>query len=337
LRFSDYLSGYGAHAPRLWPPASLYLLHPWSRNPTYSLAIRRLRQALIGDGIYRMLPNYVLWILNMIADLHTHTTASDGTLSPGELLRRSREAGVALLSITDHDTLAAYRDHDPVDSDTSHLVAGIEFSTTWRTIGVHILGLNIDIASDAILTATAHQGQARLRRAEQIAERLERCGVRDSLAGAMAIAGDSAVGRPHFARHLVATEVVKDTAQAFKKYLGAGKAGDVKQHWAPLAQIIEWVRDSGGTAVLAHPGKYGLTLTRRLALVKEFRHLGGQGIEVISGLQDPTLTQSLAEAATTHDLLAACGSDFHRPGQPWAALGMTLTLPQQCRPVWDAW
>jgi predicted metal-dependent phosphoesterase TrpH len=176
-----------------------------------------------------------------------------------------------------------------------------------------------------------------LRRAEQIAARLERFGVQDSLAGALAIAGDGAVGRPHFARYLVAIEVVKDTAQAFRKYLGAGKAGDVKQHWAPLRQIIEWIRDSGGTAVLAHPGKYGLTLTRRLALVKEFRRLGGQGIEVISGLQDPTLTLSLAAAAAAHDLLAACGSDFHRPGQAWAKLGMPLILPPDCRPVWDAW
>ena len=125
--------------------------------------------------------------------------------------------------------------------------------------------------------------------------------------------------------------------QAFRKFLGAGKAGDVKQHWAPFAQIIDWIRDSGGTAVLAHPGKYGLTRTRRLALVEEFCRLGGQGIEVISGLQDPRLTQSLAEAASVHDLLAACGSDFHRPGQSWAQLGMPLTLPPNCRPVWDAW
>jgi predicted metal-dependent phosphoesterase TrpH len=274
----------------------------------------------------------------MIVDLHTHTNRSDGTLSAIELLQGAVDAGIELLSITDHDTIAAYQDLEvDLTKQSLTIVPGIEFSTKWRTTGVHVLGLNIDLASDAIDAATKFQLDARRLRAERIAERLERAGLADTLPGAMAIAKWGAVGRPHFARHLVDRGVVKNTSEAFKKYLGAGKAGDVKQHWASFEQIIEWIRASGGTPVLAHPGKYGLSRTKRIALIEDFRRYGGQAIEVISGQQDPMLTQSLTATATEHGLLASCGSDFHRVGQPWARLGMPLSLPAACRPVWETW
>ena len=284
-----------------------------------------------------MLNHRLLRIEILLVDLHTHTDASDGALKPCDLLRQAGDAGIALLSITDHDTVAAYRDLKQPSYVTPHLVPGIEFSTEWNGIGVHVLGLNIDPDSDAIRAGAASQQVARRERAERIGEKLERIGIPDALAGALAIAGPSVIGRPHFARFLVDTAIVRDTAQAFKKYLGAGKVGDVKQCWASLTQVIDWIRDGGGIAVLAHPGKYRLTPTKRLRLIENFRHLGGQGMEVISGRQDPLLTQTLAAAATTFNLLAACGSDFHRPDQRWAQLGMPLDLPAQCRPVWDAW
>ena len=276
----------------------------------------------------------------MIVDLHTHTNRSDGTLSALELLQHATTAGIELLSITDHDTVSAYQDLNlnlKRNDETPKIVAGVEFSTEWRKIGVHVLGLNVDLASDAIHTATAFQTSARERRAIQIAERLERAGIPDTLPGAMAIAKWGAVGRPHFARHLVERQVVKNMSEAFRKYLGAGKAGDVKQHWASLPQIIEWIRDSGGSAVLAHPGKYGLTRTKRIALIEEFHRDGGHGLEIISGQQEPMLTQTLTANAAAHGLYASIGSDFHQPGQPWARLGMPLNLPRECRPVWDQW
>ncbi len=273
----------------------------------------------------------------MLVDLHTHTNASDGTLSPDELLSRSREARIDLLSITDHDTVEAYNRIDVAGGSLPHVVAGVEFSSEWRGIGVQVLGLNIDTSSDAIRCATVAQRSARISRAERIAERLERAGVKNALAGTLAVADGGAPGRRHFACYLVEAGIVKDPGQAFKKLLGAGKAGDVKHQWASLEQIIEWIRGGGGTAVLAHPGKYGLTRSKRLRLFDEFQRLGGQGIEVISGRQDPALTQALAAGAAAAGLLAACGSDFHQPGQPWARLGMPLRLPAECRPVWDAW
>jgi predicted metal-dependent phosphoesterase TrpH len=274
----------------------------------------------------------------MIVDLHTHTNRSDGTLSAVELLQHSRDAGIELLSITDHDTIAAYQDLDcKLTAQFPSIVPGIEFSATWRKTGVHILGLNIDLKSDAIQMATAFQLDARQLRAEQIAKHLERVDIADTLPDAMALAKCGAVGRPHFAQVLVERQIVKNASEAFRKYLGAGKPGDVKQHWASFEQIIEWIRESDGSPVLAHPGKYGLTRTKRVELIKEFRDRGGEAIEVISGQQDPMLTSSLAACAVAHELRASCGSDFHQLGQPWARLGMPLNLPAKCRPVWDSW
>lgn len=274
----------------------------------------------------------------MIVDLHTHTNRSDGTLPALELLERAHSAGVKLLSITDHDTIAAYHDLDYHSiKETIRIIPGIEFSTQWRRTGVHILGLNIDLDSDSITTATAFQINARKQRARQISERLERVGLPDTLPGALAVAKQGAVGRPHFAQHLVDRGEVKTLSEAFKKYLGHGKAGDVKQHWAPFDQIIEWIRAGGGTPVLAHPGKYGLTHNKRNALIEDFARSGGQGLEVISGQQDPMMTKSLAKSAEAYGLYASVGSDFHQLERPWSYLGMPLELPDICRSVWQLW
>ena len=113
------------------------------------------------------------------------------------------------------------------------------------------------------------------------------------------------------ARHLVATGFVKDFAQAFQKYLGAGKIGDVKQHWAPLGQIVEWIRDSGGNAVLAHPGRYGLTHTRRNALIADFAAIGGTGLELISGRGEPRPARKLRLGLPPPG--PAMGADWHEP------------------------
>jgi len=273
----------------------------------------------------------------MIADLHTHTSASDGSLDPAALLARAGTAGIELLSITDHDTLAGYTELAGKPSDSLRIVAGIELSSEWEGCGIHVVGLNVGLSSDAMRSATTFQRDARTRRAQQIADKLERAGVSGALEGAQAYAGDGLIGRPDFARYLVAQGTVKNFGQAFRKYLGAGKIGDVKQHWESMATVIGWVRDAGGTAVLAHPARYGFTASKRNHLIAAFAAAGGQALEVVSGRQDRELTATLAKAATAAGLLTSCGSDFHHDNQPWSRLGMPLTLPGQCRPVWESW
>lgn len=270
----------------------------------------------------------------MIFDLHSHTAFSDGVLSPRELVLRATENGVDVLAITDHDTVDAFQDLPPACEKIT-LVPGIEFSTQWESAGVHVLGLNIDPASDAISAGTRFQTDARAERAQRIGENLEKQGIEGAFAGASALSAGSYIGRPHFAQHLVNTGQSKSMQAAFKQYLGMGKAGDVRQHWAGLAQVIEWIRDANGIAVLAHPLKYKMTRTRLKRLLDRFIQAGGQGMEVVSGKQLPYQTAAMAQLCAEKNLLASCGSDFHMPDKVWAELGKFAPMPRSVTPVWD--
>jgi len=275
----------------------------------------------------------------MIFDLHSHSTFSDGALTPHDLMDRAVAKGVDVLSITDHDTIDAYS-KTTLQAGKSYagkisVVAGIELSTQWQNTGIHVLGLNIDPASDAINIAAQIQTEARLERARQIGENLVMQGIDDAFDEARKLAPGDYIGRPHFAQHIINTGKAKSMQAAFRKYLGKGKAGDVKQHWAELPQIIQWIRDANGIAVLAHPLKYKLTRTKLKRLLDSFTDAGGQGMEVVSGQQLPQQTVGMAELCQHRNLLASCGSDFHFPDKPWAELGVFPSLPDNVTPVWD--
>lgn len=271
----------------------------------------------------------------MLADLHTHTTASDGKLSPLDLLARARTAGVEMLAITDHDSIAAYAELPAVTD--LRIVPGVEFSTLWQRVGIHVVGLNVALDSDAMREAILFQHRARDERAARIADKLARRGIADPLAGAARFAGNGSIGRPHFAEYLVSIGAVPNIEFAFRKYLDASRAGNLIEGWASLSAIVDWIRAAGGTAVIAHPGKYRLTRSRLEQLTGDFVAAGGQAIEVVSGLQKPELTRDLAALAARHHLAASVGSDFHQPGQVWAQLGVMPALPAGARPVWESW
>lgn len=272
----------------------------------------------------------------MIFDLHCHTHFSDGALSPEALIARAKERGVNVLAITDHDTIAAVGIAQKAASDAGiALIPGIEFSSQWGRGGVHIVGLGVDLKSPALISAVSAQEEARNARALAIADRLSKAGYPGALQGAQAIAGEGALGRPHFAQYLVAVGAVKNINAAFKKYLGTGKPADVKYQWPLMDQVINWIHAAGGVAVLAHPAKYELTRTKMCALVDSFAAAGGDAIEVISGLQPAALTEDLLRIANQRSLHASCGSDFHLPDQPWQELGGFGVLPSHAKPVWE--
>ena len=267
----------------------------------------------------------------MKIDLHSHTTCSDGSLSPQELVDYAESRNISMLSITDHDSFAAYSD---LRTNSLELVTGIEFSTHWQSIGIHIVGLNIDLQSGILRSAVSVQQQARESRARDIAQQLEKRGVINAYEGAKNLAANENIGRPHFAQFLVETGLCKNMEQAFKKYLGKKKNGNILKYWAPLPQVITWIRQAGGIAVLAHPLTYGLTYSRLSRFLDEFIEYGGQSMEVISGQQEPGQTDRLARLCCEKGLWASCGSDFHRPDQGWVKLGELATLPETCDPVW---
>lgn len=266
-----------------------------------------------------------------------HSCHSDGILSGAELIALAAQRNVECLSITDHDAISVYADILDNPPEQLQIIVGCEFSSVWGATTVHIVGLNLDLNSSVLKEAMQIQNSARIMRSESIAANLEKRGFAGALEGAKTIAGQASIGRPHFARFLIDNGHAKDHKQAFKKYLGAGKIGDVKAQWQPIEQICRWIADAGGVAVLAHPLKYKLTQTKLKCLVQDFKQAGGQAIEVISGFQPTDKTRIISKLADEFDLYASVGSDFHQPGQPWADLGMIPDLPKQCRPVWDLW
>ena len=273
----------------------------------------------------------------MSYDLHCHSTCSDGELSPLEVCERALSNGVTHLSVTDHDTLGVHADVHFRAPPKLTLVPGIELSTQWAGRGIHIVGLNVDPENAVLRRGVELQQATRHQRAEKIAARLARIGLGDSLERVREIAGSAAIGRPHFARYLVESGAVANSAQAFKKYLGAGKPGDIRRDWASLQSVTEWITGAGGTAVIAHPGHYRMTRNKLASLIDEFREAGGRAIEVVSGTQDAALTGRLARLADEKKLYASCGSDFHRPQASWSDLGRFSRLPESCQPVWQNW
>lgn len=252
------------------------------------------------------------------------------------LVSRAKEREVDVLALTDHDTIAGLNlAQKAADECGLTLVNGIEFSSQWGKGGVHIVGLGVNINSPELLLAIEQQNTSRAGRAVQIAARLAKAGITGSLEGAQRLAGNAYVGRPHFAQYLVDVGAVSTINAAFKKYLGTGKLADVKYQWPSMSQVIDWIHQAGGVAVLAHPCKYDLTRTKMCALIKDFALAGGDALEVVSGMQAHPVTQDLAKIAQANQLAASCGSDFHMPGQAWQELGCFPSLPENCRPVWE--
>ena len=131
------------------------------------------------------------------------------------------------------------------------------------------------------------------------------------------------------------TGTCNSTDEAFRKYLGSGKAGDINKYWAEMPQIIDWIRAAGGIAVLAHPLTYKMTRMKLARLLDDFIANGGQAIEVVSGRQLDHETRTIARLCNQKKLMASCGSDFHQPDNTWADLGQFQSLPDDCKPVWE--
>ncbi len=277
----------------------------------------------------------------MLVDLHCHTTASDGALTPGELCGRAAARGVGLLAITDHDTVAGFRAAEAwlrqQPELALRLLPAVEYSSLWQGVNIHVVGLGIDVDCAASQAATTFLQSARAERAVVIGERLEKLGFAGAYAGARELAGEAQIGRPHFARFLQQRGHVTSMDQAFDRYLGAGKPGDVKLMWPSLPQVVEWVTAAGGVAVLAHPLKYKMTNARLRRLIEAFKAAGGGALEVISSSQSADGTAHLAQLCQQYDLEASLGSDFHLPLSYAPDLGGCAKLPASCRPVWQRW
>ena len=279
----------------------------------------------------------------VLIDFHTHTTASDGALSPSELVALARERGVGMLAITDHDTVAGYLaaakalEMEQSRAETLQLIPGVEFSCRWSGTTIHILGLGMVCEHSAMCEGLAVLNTARVERGKKIGQRLEALGFNGALEGALGEAGSSQLGRPHFSAWMVAQGHVADHSQAFDKYLGQGKTGDVKAFWPELAQVVSWITAAGGVAVIAHPLKYKFTRMKLRRLVVDFIAAGGAGIEVCSGHQTRDQLAQLRRLAAEFSLEVSVGSDYHRDGPYTPQPGISLPDLKGLPGVWERW
>lgn len=269
-------------------------------------------------------------------DLHAHSTASDGTLSPTDLVRRAYAQGVRMLALTDHDTTAGLEEAARVAKEVGvELVPGIELSTQWSKRNLHIVGLGIDPAAPELCRLVDTLTRVREERVSRMAESLRKAGIDGAREGAYRLADGGVPTRTHFARYLVEQGVVSDVGAVFKRYLVPGRPGYASTQWPELGDAIEALRAAGGIAVMAHPHSYRWTGAWSRRMLEEFIARGGRAVEVSCGTSNQQSLQTWSGYARRFNLLASMGSDFHSPGG-FIELGRMPSLPEGMSPVWEA-
>jgi predicted metal-dependent phosphoesterase TrpH len=272
-------------------------------------------------------------------DLHNHSTSSDGLLSPTELIELASRTGADAIALTDHDTTTGLAEAaEAARAAGIGFVPGVEVSVTWGETVLHVVGLQIDPESPELRQGLDSIRAGRLGRAKRIGDALARLGFENTFDAALALAKDERMlSRTHFARHLVERGAVRDIQAAFDKYLAKGKPAYVSHRWAELENAVRWIRASGGTAVLAHPGRYDLKPMMREEMLKQFKALGGAAIEVVTGSHRPEQYALWQREALEHGFLASRGADYHGPGESPCEPGRLPPLHGSLTPVWSTW
>lgn len=269
-------------------------------------------------------------------DLHCHSTASDGSLSPKKVIERAWQQGVTSIALTDHDTLNGQQEAaDAALAQGINFIPGIEISTTWENKCFHIVGLNIDPNNDALNSNIKKLQQLRTDRAKKIAYKLEKRRVPNAYESVVKMANGGMITRAHFATFLLENNYVSSQQQAFDRYLGKGKTAFVSTVWADLQETVNWINQAGGIAVVAHPLRYKLTSSWMRRFLTAFKDTGGQGIEVITGRSSAEEIRRSIAFANQFELAASVGSDFHSPSNQWVELGRLASLPDNTQAVWE--
>jgi predicted metal-dependent phosphoesterase TrpH len=269
-------------------------------------------------------------------DLHCHSIASDGSLTPTELVQRAKAMGVTSLALTDHDTINGQQEaQTAARSNAITLIPGIELSTTWENKCFHIVGLNIDPEHSNLNQGIQKLQTLRTERAKKIANKLEKKSISGSYEAVIKAAKGGMITRAHFSSYLLAQNYVSTQQEAFDKYLGKGKPAFVSTVWADLHDAIDWINQAGGVAVVAHPLRYKMTASWMRRFLSFFKEAGGQGIEVVTGRSNPDEIRRAMLYATQYDIAASAGSDFQTPANKSVELGRLAPLPKNMTPIWE--
>ncbi len=271
-------------------------------------------------------------------DLHAHSTASDGTLTPTALLEHAFAKGMKLFALTDHDDTSGLMEADIAARTLGiQLVNGVEISVTWHKQTIHIVGLNIDVHNANLQQGLSGLREFRRWRAREIADRLAKAGIPGAFEAASAQASGNSISRTHFAHFLIANGYAKNFKQVFKRYLVNGKPGYVSGNWAELAEAVDWIKQAGGQAVVAHPARYRMSLTKLNMLLEDFKAAGGEGLEVVSGSHTLDEVHKMAKLAGKYSLYGSSGSDYHGPENVYMEMDRLPAMPSDVVPIWHNW
>jgi predicted metal-dependent phosphoesterase TrpH len=262
---------------------------------------------------------------------------SDGTLAPEALAARASANGVELWALTDHDEIGGQtRAAAAAKACGMGYLTGTEISITFIGKTVHIVGLGFDAANSDLVEGLRRTRGGRDVRAMEMSDGLAKVGIKGAYEGALKFVGNpELISRTHFARFLIESGVCRDTNEVFRKFLIEGKPGFVPHRWASLKDAVTWITGAGGMAVIAHPARYKFTPNEEFALFTEFKSLGGQGVEVVTGSHSVPEYSVYADTAREFGLAASRGSDFHSPDESHTELGTLPFLPANLTPVWD--
>jgi hypothetical protein len=269
-------------------------------------------------------------------DFHCHSIVSDGLLPPEVVARRAAANGVDLWALTDHDDIGGL----PVARATAEeagmaFVTGVEISIEWQGIPIHIVGLGFDDHDPTLTGGLDELRQGRVERAKRMGDALAAVGIPGAYEGAQCfVTNPSLISRAHFARYLVSIGIARDVPGVFQHYLAQGKPGYVDHRWATLEEAVGWISGAGGTAVVAHPGRYRMSGAQMRSFLDDFKEVGGRGIEVTCGSHSPDHVMHFARLARHYEFHASRGSDFHGPEESYVDLGKLPQLPEDLKPVW---
>lgn len=264
-------------------------------------------------------------------DLHAHTTSSDGTLSPSELIREAARAGLSAIAVTDHDTVDGLdRSIEEGHRVGVRVIPGIEINARARYGSIHLLGYFIDHHGAELQSRLEQLRHHRSNRNTRIAAKLRELGFDIDYEEVRKEAGHAAVGRPHFARVLVAKGAASNFQEVFQRYLREGAPAYVEREQLSDAEGIGLIHSAGGLAVLAHPYRFRLRPPEIEAAIIDLREHGLDGVETYYSEHNEEFTQFLLEVARRHGLPVTGGSDFHGANKPHIALGVgkgNLNIP----------
>ena len=257
-------------------------------------------------------------------DLHTHSTASDGTFTPAELAVEAHRAGLSLFALTDHDTVAGVAEALQAGSTLGiRVLPGIEISVEWQPGELHLLGLGIDITNKTLCDLMQYAQEKRHQRNRKIIEKFDKAGIVIDEEKLAQVAGGAVIGRPHFAKYLVQEKKAKSIQDAFLKYLAKGRPFYIEKECLPLTEAIEAIKAARGVPVLAHPMSLYLSWGKLPETIAQFKEQGLVGLEAWhSGARygECIRLQALAEEL---NLIVTAGSDFHGANRKDVHLGKT--------------